>query len=225
MATMKRILSIELKHITDTDADTSDLGTYASRPSGDYSINRKHEVTCNLNNEQVDSESFLSDVDGYLLRELSKLADGEDELRNLYYKSLEDARDIIDAASEDDELGCDCGGVSLERHSYEYFNTSGNYVGLSAEDIRDYTIQDYKRAESYNDMEWCYIGIKAEAKIQIGETVQKITSGGLWGIESDSDQAHFAEVEGEELSQLRTTLYEMGFSKRAIVAAVKESVK
>jgi hypothetical protein len=56
--------------------------------------------------------------------------------------------------------------------------------------------------------------------------VQKITSGGLWGIESDSDRSHFAEVTAEELADLKAQLLALGFSKRAISQAFKlENIK
>ena len=58
--------------------------------------------------------------------------------------------------------------------------------------------------------------------ITVNDICQTITSGGLWGIESDSEESYLRSVEQEELSDLRAQLYELGFSKRAIAAAVKE---
>ena len=56
--------------------------------------------------------------------------------------------------------------------------------------------------------------------------IQDISSGGLWGVESDSDKAYFAEVAGEELAELKSQLQALGFSKRAISQAFKsENVK
>ncbi len=67
-----------------------------------------------------------------------------------------------------------------------------------------------------------YVGIRVDAEVQFGsDVVQRVTSGGLWGIESDSDKSYFEEVEGDELAALRTILGEMGFSKRAIATACK----
>jgi hypothetical protein len=65
---------------------------------------------------------------------------------------------------------------------------------------------------------------KAEEKqreIVLGNTCQTITSGGLYGIESDSDADYFAEVEQEQLAELRGQLHVIGFSKRAIASAFK----
>jgi len=75
-------------------------------------------------------------------------------------------------------------------------------------------------AQYQNDL-FGFIGIRAEAKIVIGDTCQTIKSMGLSGIESDSDEDYLKEIEQEELASLRSILYEMGFSKRAIATAVK----
>lgn len=83
-----------------------------------------------------------------------------------------------------------------------------------------------------------YIGICAEAEISVAadhpaagsypkqyrggyRLVQNITSGGLWGVESDSDASYLAEIEQEQLSELRQQLRAIGFSNRAISAAFK----
>lgn len=87
----------------------------------------------------------------------------------------------------------------------------------------DYIEQDYARAEAYNRGEWGMIGISAVADVQFsnGAPTQKIRSGGLWGIESDSDTDYFSEVEREELDALRSELLSVGFSKRAVTSAMK----
>jgi hypothetical protein len=86
--------------------------------------------------------------------------------------------------------------------------------------------------ERLNRGDWCFIGIRAEAEIQLfhkpvhsldpGQTsIQTLTSGGLWGIESDSDREYLESVEQEELADLKTQLLVLGFSKRAISNAFK----
>lgn len=89
------------------------------------------------------------------------------------------------------------------------------------ETMRENARKDYARMEAYNAGDWGFIGIRAQADVVIAGVCQSITSMGLWGIESDSDESHFREVEHEELNQLRGILHELGFSKRAIAAAVK----
>ena len=76
--------------------------------------------------------------------------------------------------------------------------------------------------EAYSRGGWCYIGIRTEAQVQLdGDLRQIVISGGLWGIESDSDESYFADVEREELAVLRSQLQAIGFSRRAIAAAFK----
>ena len=81
---------------------------------------------------------------------------------------------------------------------------------------------DYEQMCALNNGRFEFIGVRACADITIGDTRQPIYSGGLWGIESDSEASYLKEVESEELASLRETLYELGFSKRAIATAVKE---
>jgi hypothetical protein len=54
------------------------------------------------------------------------------------------------------------------------------------------------------------------------QVVQRIRSGGLWGIESDSDASYIAEVEQGELADLRSELKAVGFSTRQITAAFRD---
>jgi|SRR6185312_6164451 len=77
-----------------------------------------------------------------------------------------------------------------------------------------------------------YIGIRADAEIALAPShapgmnpftgpLQTITSGGLWGIESDSDADYLKSVEDEQLAELRNQLHAIGFSQRAITAAFR----
>jgi hypothetical protein len=164
---------------------------------------------------------------------------------NTEWESLDEAIELC-IALQDDCVECDCGeSGDMGRHEYRYFNPSFNYVskdgkptdGLTPEEVRKYVRQDYDRMESLNSGNWCYLGIRADAEIvsvygrksTLSDTVttggygpvQTIRSGGLWGIESDSDKSYFAEVAQEELSALRTELKAIGFSTRAISKAFK----
>jgi hypothetical protein len=127
--------------------------------------------------------------------------------------------------------GCDCGERGdMERGELRYFNANvENFKGETPEQIRQYVRRDYERMERMNRGDWCYIGIRAEAEILIpsgdASLVQEITSGGLWGVESDSDEAYFAEVEGEELADLRSQLSAIGFSRRAISRAIENATR
>lgn len=147
--TEKRILSVKVKRMLDTDPDLSDLGVYSSTPA-EHHIDRE----------------------------------------------------------ERGDMG---------RNEYRYFN-----VGMGCP---EYIEQDYKRMEAYNNQEWYMLGIRADAQVILsGCTIQTITSGGLWGIESDSGNEYFGEVEQEELADLREQLEAVGFSTEEISAAF-ENVK
>ncbi len=82
--------------------------------------------------------------------------------------------------------------------------------------------QDFERMESLNDGQWCFVGIIAKAVIVSAQGVtQTIRSGGLWGIESDSDKSYLEEIARDELFNLRAELEAFGFGKRAIDYAFK----
>lgn len=103
-----------------------------------------------------------------------------------------------------------------ERNSYKYFNPQ-----KGACENKKQARRDYDRMIAYDRGHWGMIGITAEAEtmIDIGGgswKVDKITSGGLWGIESDSDKEHIKEVENEQLSELKSYLKEYGFTTKQI---------
>ncbi len=118
---------------------------------------------------------------------------------------------------------------AIGRNEYRYFNPSFNYVDnngqvlpeYTAEQVRKYVRQDYERMESLNRGDWCFIGVVAEAEVWNPKTqvVQKIHSGGLWGIESDSEEGYIKEEENNQLAELRTELLAYGFRSRAISKA------
>ncbi|GAC1371016.1 MAG: hypothetical protein NVS3B25_19030 [Hymenobacter sp.] len=71
---------------------------------------------------------------------------------------------------------------------------------------RKYYKQDQKRKAAYGDT-WYMLGIYAEATIKTSSGMtHKVRSGGLWGIESDSDASYFREVAREEVAQLTDEL-------------------
>lgn len=108
----------------------------------------------------------------------------------------------------------------MERGEYRYFvptispEQSGNPASAEA---------DYQRMERYNAGDWCMLGIKAVAEVVMtGSVVQRVSSGGLWGVESDSEESYLQEVGDEELGTLREELESMGFTTRQINAAFKQ---
>jgi len=74
-----------------------------------------------------------------------------------------------------------------------------------------YKEQDKERLDAYYRGSWNTVGVKAscEVLIPIGNKsfmTQKINSGGLWGIESDSDKEHIEEIKQEQIEELKRHL-------------------
>jgi hypothetical protein len=233
----KRILTVKVRRMDDESPDTSWLGKYSNMRTSEFSIDRAHEESCmSIEANHREGMDKLGRVTAYLDSQRLQLSQSEGiewgkSVRNGIYTGLSDAEDILTTA-QDELAECDCGsGGNWDPREYRYFNPSFNYVdsagrsmdGNTPEEIRKYVAQDYARIEALSAGEWGFIGIRAEANIRVGDTLQTIVSGGLWGIESDSREDYLHEVEGEELADLRAQLYALGFSKRAIAAAVREA--
>jgi IMP cyclohydrolase len=214
----KRISKVTVKRMVDTDPDTSYLGEYSNDAETEYAIDRKHSQDCqNLEENHRQAVDQLERVIAYL----ETVRQAGEPPENVYWSAADESQDVL-IELQDELQECDCNGGDMERNEYRYFNGNvENYPGNTPEDIRKYVRQDYERMERLNRGDWCYIGIRAEAKIMIDNVCQKITSGGLWGVESDSSREYFAEIEAEELYELRKQLTAVGFSKRAIATACK----
>lgn len=171
---------------------------------------------------KIDSAVLTAELKEWGAWDTEELADHSQNLRRILWLA---ACDITE------QNGCDCGERGdAERGEYRYFNGCvENYKGESPADIRKYVRQDYERMERLQHGDWGYIGVRAEAEILIPSNdhsiAQAITSGGLWGIESDSDTSYLKDIEDEELSELSKQLHSVGFSKRAISAAVKNAMR
>jgi hypothetical protein len=188
----KRILSVTVKQEIDDSPDTSWLGEYSDTP-GDYAIVARGEH------------------EGEFLSDLPCECDHSPDDHNNNGQCMEN---------------CDCEDfdpVTVERgREYRYFNSASIESDNSDEDNRTYALQDYKRMRGLNNDQWCFVGISAKAVVQLnGSLTQTIHSGGLWGIESDSDPSEFRSVEREQLDELRDQLHAIGFTKRAIAAAFR----
>lgn len=106
---------------------------------------------------------------------------------------------------------------------YRYFNPRLDVIGVSEsdtdEDVSRYTEEAYKQGEAYHRGEWCYVGIRAEAEVTFTDVIQQISSGGIYGIESDSGD-YLTEVANDELDALRVELCAAGFADEQIDAAI-----
>lgn len=66
------------------------------------------------------------------------------------------------------------------------------------------------RKEAFRRGDFSFVGIRAEAEIVVDGIVQHITSGGLWGVESDAGNPYICEVANEEYNDLRRILKTLG---------------
>jgi hypothetical protein len=103
--------------------------------------------------------------------------------------------------------------------TYNWFNPQKGAVENKKQAKRD-----YERLLAYDRGDWGMIGIKAEAHIACsldGKTwkLDTITSGGLWGIETDADEKYHNEIEQEQLAELKDYLKEYGFTDEEIEKA------
>jgi len=87
----------------------------------------------------------------------------------------------------------------------------------------EYGKQDFARIQSYERQDWCFLGIRAEAVLNVNGICQTIHSGGCWHVESDCNASELAAVEQEELAELRDVLRALGFSTSADLSDHEES--
>lgn len=240
----KRILNVVVGQRHD-DPDTSYLGSYSDQRASDYSIDRRHTLDCPAaSSEAREAVNQLERVVVYLdaqriqaarwIHATSDKTAAAAAAASVRYDSVTEAQDIlIDAQA--DVTACDCGGGEVSHNEYRWFNPSSNYVnaagqlteGVTEADARQYIAADYQRMESLQAGRWWFVGVRAIADIEIDGagrfSKQSITSGGLWGIESDSSPDYLAEVGREELADLRAQLVALGFSQRAVTMAIKKA--
>lgn len=79
-----------------------------------------------------------------------------------------------------------------------------------------YAKQDAKRLKAFDDGEWHMMGCVAHAEVSYEESpcgsrrLQVFTSGGIWGIESDSDSDFKGATEKDQLDDLKAHLQHFG---------------
>ena len=246
MKNMKRIHKVTIKRMLDESPDTSWLGEYASSPNSKFSIDRAHSEDCpqqTFNRKSSDRCMMVIAYRDKLERAIAYLNHYKEHtfviMPDDFIAGVDDAQDILIAAQDEiaeEANACTCGEHHLDRNSYQFFNPNHeNYKGLPEDEIRKYCLQYYARMESLNEGDFCFIGIRAEADVTMLAGVglpkqgialsygpsQTITSGGLWGIESDSSPEYLKEIEAEQLAELKEQLRAIGFSSRAIATAFK----
>jgi hypothetical protein len=106
--------------------------------------------------------------------------------------------------------------IPSKNREYRGFKPENTGEPIGTENYYTYGLQNYERMESYNNDNWCMISITAIATITVCDVIQKITSGGFYDIESDSDESYLKEIESNELNTLRGILLELGFTVEEI---------
>jgi hypothetical protein len=81
-------------------------------------------------------------------------------------------------------------------------------------DERQYARQDRERLARFGDT-WVTEGCQAVARVSYAESngsrrLETLSSGGLWGIETDSDRDYLTSVENDELADLKAHLERFG---------------
>lgn len=113
----------------------------------------------------------------------------------------------------------------LERNQHRYFHPArAPTSGMNHEERRvawNQCEMDYERMEKYNKCDWQMNFLQAEAEVDISLTIQRITSGGIGGIESDSSQDYLDMIEAEQKDELAHILKEMGFGETDITEAME----
>lgn len=66
------------------------------------------------------------------------------------------------------------------------------------------------RKEEYERGDFSFVGVRAEADVVVEGVLQTLTSGGLWGIESDSGKEYVEETGAEQWNELRQILKSIG---------------
>lgn len=97
--------------------------------------------------------------------------------------------------------------------------------------VKKWIDEDHKRLDDYGRT-WVMTGIVAKAKVLIPQDtvpptfqIQTIRSGGLWGIESDSDKSYIEDVKSEQLSDLVHNLNALGMKDSGLSNMVKKAKK
>ena len=99
---------------------------------------------------------------------------------------------------------------------YLYFVPYAGGEAPGSEGYKKYGIQDYRRMEGLSRGDWHFLGVIAEAVVSFpvstmmsDRRLERLTSGGLWGVESDSGD-YIAEVARDQLGDLEGHLEVFG---------------
>ena len=99
--------------------------------------------------------------------------------------------------------------INVRNREHTGFKPCAGGEKVGTKEYKEYGLQDYKRMGQLNRGDFYFMGIIAHADIFLEENghsvYQKITSGGVWGIESD-DKSGTEEIEKEQIEDLKHQL-------------------
>lgn len=237
MKNSKRILSVTLKRMIDESPDTSWLGEYSNKPETEFAIDR---ATDEFQGDIDAGEEKLQKIEQFLeeARDLELDEDNADAVE--WDNALSMAIDTVYGLRQSEPFDASWNSRELRYFNpgtVEPYDSKASWLESTTEPekraewlaaMRSNAKQVYDRMESLYAGNWYFIGVRADAEVCIiphlgykSGMTQKITSGGLWGIESGSDKSYLEETEKEQLAELREQLKAIGFSSRAISTAFK----
>ena len=200
-----KILNITVECRLDECPDTSYLGEYTDR-ADEWNIDRE-------TGRFVHAETLKQDLIDQLEEKIS-------ELEETVESTLENEAEINRLNKRIEKIECSLDKSPIGRNQFRYFTPYAAGEKPGTPEYKKYATRDYRLMESYNNGDWWYVGIIAKASIKTETgTIQHITSGGLWGIES-TDHEYMKEVAEEEIESLKNELSALGYSDRAITYAV-----
>ncbi len=89
----------------------------------------------------------------------------------------------------------------------------------------EYRDQDTERRAQYERGELTLVGVVAEADVVVEGVGQRLTSGGLWGVESDSGAEYVEEVALQEYDKLREILKAVGVPTSQVPVGDRDIVR
>jgi hypothetical protein len=101
---------------------------------------------------------------------------------------------------------------------FRFFKPYAGGEPEGSDNYQAYGMADWRRMEAFG-RDWWTVGIYAVAEIVVNGIRQEIQSGGLWGIESDSDAAYMRTVAHDELCDLKDVLAQLCFTQEELADA------
>jgi len=202
-----KIESIKVRAIYDDNPDTSWLGEYTDKAE-DWAV-------CRHCGQFV----FGAEQGNRRAEEIDNLIYGLE----MDYDSDENERGQVQIEQEIEELKAERDKLELHdcpksTRKYNYFKPYAGGEEEGSKHYKEYGLQDFERMEGLTRGDWSFIGIQAEATVSYpvnaagtDRRIEHLTSGGLWGIESDSGD-YLNEVMRDELSDLRRHLEQFNVS-------------